>query len=313
MPIPPRLPTISAIGVASWDETYVLPQFPVEGGYETAIETFSGPGGTTANIAVAARRLGAEINFFSAIGSDEHAEQILRALQREGIETRRCIRKPGETDLSVILLSNANAERTIIWRQGPSILRGDRIDIEALFATDVTVVDCVDLDLRRFVTDLPAHTRPGARLIGTLTYLADVVADDKIAIALRHDVLVGNEREYRELLGEGDAVKCASSMAELMRGANLRLAVMTRGERGSLAIQQDRTIAVPARSVRAADSTGAGDAFAGALAFALALRWDIEESLRFANTVASFAVTAIGAQSGLPTLTETLHAMDPAR
>jgi ribokinase len=257
-----------------------------------------------------ARRLGASVDLFSAVGSDDRGTEILGRLRGAGIETSGILHEPGDTDLSVILVSEKTAERTIIWKMGRHLQRGDRIDVDRLFATDMTVVDCIDLDLRRFLTDLPAHTRPGARLLGTLTYLADVVADDKIEIALRHDVLVGNEREYCELLDCCDTEQNLHAIAKFMSGTNLRLAVMTRGEQGCVAILQNRTISVPARRIEAVDTTGAGDAFAGALAFALALRWEIEYALAFANTVGGFAVSAIGAQAGLPSLTDAIRAMD---
>ena len=83
---------------------------------------------------------------------------------------------------------------------------------------------------------------------------------------------------------------------------------MTCGDRGSVAVTRDQAIRVPARPVAAADATGAGDAFAGALAYAQALRWDIARSLTLANAVASLVVTAIGAQTALPTIDKAIAA-----
>jgi len=308
MTLAARVPTISAIGVVSWDEIYVLDRYPHEGHFSLISDMYSGPGGTTGNIAAAARQLGANVSLVASVGEDERGDRILDSLGAAGIDTSGCLRRGGETDLSVMLVSGDSAERTILWMQAPTIKRRDRIDIDVLFQADITVIDCVDYDLRRFLTDLPAHTRPSARLLGTLTYLADVVADDKLEIALRHDILVGNEREYRKLIGCDDAEYCLSAVASAMPGANLRLAVMTCGYRGSIAATRDQVISVPTRQVRAVDATGAGDAFAGALAYAQALRWDLERSLRFANTVASTVVTALGAQTALPSLPDALVA-----
>ena len=301
-----RIPSIAAIGVVSWDEIYVLERYPLEGHFSIISDIYSGPGGTTGNIAMTARHLGANVSIVASVGRDERGNRILESLDTAGIDTRGCLRHDGETDLSVMLVSGDTSERTILWKQAPTIKRRDRIDIDAIFCADITVIDCFDHELRRFLTDLPAHTRPGARLLGTLTYLADVVADDKLEVALRHDILVGNEREYRELVGCDNADHCLRAVGNSMTGANLRLAVMTRGDQGSVAVTRDQLIAVPARPVEAVDATGAGDAFAGALAYAQALRWDLERSLRFANAVASSVVTAVGAQTALPTLADSL-------
>jgi ribokinase len=308
MTAPARVPSISAIGVVSWDEIYVLDRYPHEGQFSLISDIQSGPGGTTGNIAMAAGKLGAEVKLVASVGQDDRGNRILDSLVAAGIDTSGCQRHEGETDLSVMLVSGETAERTILWKQAPTIKRRDRIDIDALFQADITVIDCVDFELRRFLSDLPAHPRPAARLLGTLTYLADVVADDKLKIALRHDILVGNEREYQELVGCDNAEYCLSAVASAMPGAHLRLAVMTCGDRGSVAATRDQVIRVPARRVAAVDATGAGDSFTGALAYALALRWDLERSLLFANSVASFVVTTIGAQTSLPSLAEVLAA-----
>jgi ribokinase len=301
-------PRITAIGVVSWDEFQVVDRYPAEGGHAFITETFSGPGGTTANMAMTARRLGARVSLHALIGGDNRGDLIMRALGDAGICTDGCLRTSDETDLSLMLVSRETSERTIFWSQRPSIKRRDRIDIDALFDADVTVIDCVDYELRKFLTDLPAHTRPAARLLGTLTYLADVVAHDKLDVALRHDVLVGNEREYRNLVGSDCADNCLERVAKAMPGHNLRLAVMTRGDRGATAVTRDEFVSLPARKVKASDTTGAGDAFAGALAFAAACRWDIERSLKFANAVASIVVTEIGAQTTLPSYANALAA-----
>lgn len=301
-----RVPTVSAIGVVSWDEIYVIERYPHEGHSSLISDSFSGPGGTTGNIAMAARKLGANVSLVALIGKDVRGDQILDSLSTAGIDTRGCLRGDSDTDLSVMLVSDETAERTILWKQAPTIKRRDKIDIDALFSADITVIDCVDYDLRQFLADLPAHTRPTARLLGTLTYFENVVADDKLEIALRHDILVGNEREYKELIGCDDAEHCLRTVANAMPGASLRLAVMTCADHGSIAAMRDRVIRVPALPVPAVDATGAGDAFAGALAYSQAMRWNLERSLRFSNAVASAVVTAIGAQTSLPSLGDAL-------
>ena len=303
------VPSISAIGVASWDESYLVDHFPLEGDYAVVRDAVTGPGGTTSNIAMTARTLGADVTLIAKFGNDDKAEAIVHGLLEAGIRTDASLRGGSESDHSIVVVSRATSNRTIIWKPGDQVKRGDRLDIDGLFNADLTVIDCTDYELRKYLVDLPAHTRPDARLLGTLTDLAYVVADDKVDVALRHDVVVGNEREYQQLVGKPDPTDCLRSIGDRMSGSNLRLAVMTCGSRGSLATIGNESYSAPARPVQPVDTTGAGAAFAGALAYALALRWDPAKSLGFANTVASFVVTTLGAQSSLPSLSQVLDTL----
>jgi ribokinase len=294
--------------VLSWDDLYLLDHYPPEGGFSRVCAAVAGPGGTTGNLAMTARSLGATVSLFAKVGSDAAGKEMLRSLAEAGIDCAGLVTDPGPSDRSILLVSTRSAERTILWQQAPYLRRGDRIDLATLLGADVTVIDCIDLDLRRFLTDLPAHTRPNAQLIGTLTYLANVDAADKVEIALRHDVLIGNEREYRDLIGLADASKCLRTVQWQMAGANLRTAVMTRGPHGAMAATRDSICSVHASGVDAIDTTGAGDAFTGAYAYAFAKRWELERSLSFANAVAGLVVSSLGAQTGIPTLSQALAA-----
>jgi sugar/nucleoside kinase (ribokinase family) len=205
-----------------------------------------------------------------------------------------------------MLVSAETSERTILWERGPSLERGDRVDIDRLFRADLTVIDSPDYELCRFLTDLPAHTWPHARLLGTLSYLADVVAYDKVDVACRFDVLVGNEREFCLLTGASTPIDAFESIVERMSGSNLRMAIMTRGDRGAVGATAHKHIQVNAVSSDLVDTTGAGDAFAAGLSYAVSLRWPLDASLNLANAVAGYAVGALGAQTALPSLVDAL-------
>jgi len=302
--LPPfsKQPRIAALGVASWDELRVLDRYPGEGGWTYIRSSECTLGGTTANLAVAASRLGSDVSFFAKISDDETGDRTLAALAGTGVDCSQVQRAPGQPDISIVLVSAETGERTILWQQGPYLQRGDAIAIDHLFGAELTVVDTPDLPLRRFLTDLPAHTRPNARLLGTLSYFATAIDEDKIEIALRHDVLVGNEREYAALTGHADPVVAFDAVCAAMSGSNLRMAIMTRGPRGCIGRTRSEQIDVPAFPVTVIDSTGAGDAFAGAVAFAQALHWPLKQTLDLALTTASFVISGLGAQRTQPNL-----------
>jgi ribokinase len=84
------------------------------------------------------------------------------------------------------------------------------------------------------------------------------------------------------------------------------MAIMTRGDRGAVGATAHKHIQVNAVSSDLVDTTGAGDAFAAGLSYAVSLRWPLDASLNLANAVASYAVGALGAQTALPSLVDAL-------
>jgi sugar/nucleoside kinase (ribokinase family) len=95
-----------------------------------------------------------------------------------------------------------------------------------------------------------------------------------------------------------------------MPGANLRVGVVTGGSEGATAFTRGDCWDAAAFPIDAVDTTGAGDAFAGAIAYAMALRWDWPAALRFANAVAGLSTRALGAQTALPCLPEVAELLD---
>ncbi len=292
---------ISAIGIASLDTILEADSYPVESGCAFVLDSVQLPGGTTANSAVAAHRLGAEVALTTRIGADAEGDRLANMLESEGLSLQSVGRDPNrETDVTTLIVSRASRERTIFWKQGARPQRGMKIDIESLFGADTCLIDVDDLDLYRFLIDLPVHTRPGATLLGTLTYLdRDSSLTDEILA--RVDAVVGSSRDARALLDASSDHDAARQLQRSMVGSNLRLAVITQGDEGAVGITRDQIWQARAARVSPIDTTGAGDAFAGALAFMLAKRSPIEESLRFASVVAGLSTTAIGAQTALPT------------
>ena len=308
-------PRVALLGCASWDRLLLLDRHPVPGDQALVLGELSAPGGTTTNSAVALARLGAEVRIVTAVGDDAEGRLLRAALEAEGVDCGWIVVRAGErTDLATVLVADDPPDRTILWHQGAQVVKGDRLDIAALFAHDLVVVDLPDIPLTAFLTDLPAHTEPRARLLGTLTYLADAEPRLGLELALRCDAVVGCQRDL-ETLTETDALGPAvARLQQGMRTANLRTAVVTRGAAGCLLIEADSVSSHPAYLVEAVDPTGAGDAFAAGTAFGMACRWPWPRTVRLANAVGAISVGALGAQTALPSLAQAeafLAARDP--
>jgi ribokinase len=290
-------------------------EYPPVGEQADVLEEVSAPGGTTTNTAVALARLGARVAIATAIGDDERGASLRHSLEEAGIDTGWLTVKAGlNTNLATVVVSRQPLERTIFWEQGAQLVRGDRLDIAGLFGGDVLVVDVADVSLRRFLVDLPAHTVPTARMLGPLTYLADKELPDAFDLALRHDTIVGDERDLLAVTGTWTLSDAVTAVQSRMRGADLRAALITRGSEGCRVVTEAKSLNVPAFGVEVVDPTGAGDAFVAGVSWGMAQRWPWPEVGRFANAVGALACCSLGAQASLPSLdeVETLLASTPA-
>jgi ribokinase len=145
-----------------------------------------------------------------------------------------------------------------------------------------------------------------ARAANVLTMLtpapAEHVTDELLALC---DVCVPNKTEISALTGhtietEADAVRAA----ERLRDRGVKRVALTMGGKGVLILDQSGATRISATKVKAVDTTGAGDAFAAALAVSLAEGMSFVDSARRASTVAAFSVTRIGTQTSFPSLQE---------
>lgn len=260
---PAKAPRVAAIGLASWDRLLVVDRYPGPGGYAIVNTDVASAGGTTANAAVALARLGADVFLRARVGDDAAGRALTDAIRAAGVDASGVMAQPGQpTDAATVIVSRRPPDRTILWHQGARLVRGDRLDVPHLFGHDVVLLDVDDVPLRRFLVDLPAHTLPGARLLGTLTYLHDPAIPDAFDLLMRHDAVVGNERELCAITGQSDLEAAIAAVRGRMRGENLRAAIVTRGAAGSLAVTVNERWDVRALPVDVVDTTGAGDALA---------------------------------------------------
>ncbi len=297
-----RQPRIAAVGMASWDHILVVGKYPEPGSYQIVRHESELPGGTTTNSAVALARLGATISLTAMIGADDVGARLRASLESEaGIHTEGlAVRTDQATDASTIIVSSSPPERTILWHQGAGLRRGDRLDITSIFNHDLVLFDVADAPLRRWITDLPAHTAPRGQLLGTLTYVAGSGEPDSLEVVLRHDAVVGSERETLLLTGCDDLDAASVAIGTLMRGSNLRTWIISRGAGGCRIVTAEDVHDLAAFPIDPVDVTGAGDAFAAGIAYGMALHWDWVRTGRLANAMGALATRDLGAQRALP-------------
>jgi sugar/nucleoside kinase (ribokinase family) len=300
-----KRPTLGVVGIVSWDTILAVDRMPGPGGFALVSAAHELPGGTSANAAASAASLGARVELISAVGDDPVGIRLVEALTNARIDCSRVKIDPVEpTDQTTVITSADPPDRTIFWRKGAIPRRGDRIDIDRLFTRDLVLLDSVDPLLRRFLFDLPVHTYPDVKILAPMTYVIDFPGEDELDSVIRCDALVGSAQELRLLSGSESVDEAIAFMQARMRVSNLRSVAVTLGANGALAFDEIRVYRSPAIEVEVVDTTGAGDAFAGAFGVGLACRLDLPDALELANCVAALSVQSLGAQTGLPTFEE---------
>lgn len=252
-------------------------------------------GGTVANVACAASRLGARVASFGRVGSDA-AGAVLRAdFSAFGVAIDY-VAAAGHPSAAAMIMVDAAGEKALIYAPMPA----DPLDTARLAeaAANSRVVYAMPYDLNEF------------RLISDIAHQhgADVAIDIEAAVApdserldallSLSDIVFMNEGGFRAT--QAGEVTEATVRPLLDRGP--RLVVVTLAEKGALAVTRDAAVRRAAYPARLVDATGAGDCFNGAFLAATFAGRSLADSLAFACAAASLAVEAVGARSGIPTV-----------
>jgi ribokinase len=277
---------IAVVGSINLDLIVSVERHPAPG--ETVIggDCRQLPGGKGANQAVAAARLGSAVAMVGRVGDDAQGAWLRGALAGDRVDvTQVRVDRDAPTGMALIAV-DATGENTIVVSPGANARVSARDVAKA--GELVSEADVVLLQ-----HEVPSEAVAAAiAAAGGLVVLNPAPAR---GLAGPVDVLVPNRGELEALAGgSGDPLMLARSVA----GA--RAVVVTLGADGAVVVEGERFERVPAPRVKVVDTTGAGDAFCGALAQALAEGAQLVEAARWAVRVAAVSVTRHGAQGGLP-------------
>lgn len=276
------------------------PRFPAEG--ETIVGSMfkSGPGGKGSNQAVAAKRAGGNVSFISRLGDDVFGSVALDFYKGEGIDTSAIIiDKDSYTGAAMITVNDVTSQNEIVVVLGAcSKFTSDeiqRIDPE---------IEASDIVLCQLETNLEAtlEVLTKAHAKGKLTILNPAPAcalPDSIFSSL--DYITPNETEAELLTGIAVTDReSASKAADVFLSKGAKNVIITLGKNGYYAKNACEEIAGKPIEVNVIDTTGAGDAFNGGFAAALAENMNLKDALGFANTVGGLSVEKIGTAPAMP-------------
>jgi ribokinase len=298
-----RRPRICVVGSSNIDLTVRTSRLPRPG--ETLPgHTFQlGFGGKGANQAVMAARLGAEVAMITRVGRDVFGEQTIANYRGHGIDTTHVRIDPERSTGVASIVVDDQAQNCILIVPGANggLTPQDVREAAPAFQTADALLCQLEVPLE---TTLEAFRV--ARAAGVRTLLNPAPARPLPDELLQWtDLCVPNETESEWLTGSPVATleqAYAAAGAWMQRGA--RTVIITLGERGVLVVDHEGSEQIPAFPVKAVDTTGAGDAFIGALAVFLAEGASLRTAARRANAVAALSVTRPGAQGSFPTRSE---------
>lgn len=255
-------------------------------------------GGKGANQAIAASRLGADVTFITCVGNDASGERLTRQFAADGMDISRVKISSSPTGTALIFVDD-NAENCIAVAPGAN---------EDLLPEDVAgAADCISASafmLLQLETPVPTIVKAvelaykaGVKVILNPAPMREIPED----IFSKLHIITPNETEAEALTGvtirdEADARRAA----DILMGKGVGNVIITMGSAGSLVCTAEGTHLIPARKVKAVDTTAAGDVYNGALVTALAEGRTIAEAAAFATKASAIAVTRMGAQTSAP-------------
>jgi ribokinase len=269
------------------------------------------PGGKSANQAVAAGRLGGNVGLIGAVGRDSNGDMLLASAGAAGVDVSR-VRRSGDVETGVAVVTvDAHGENSIVISAGANgtVAPADVSAAQDVFDGAAVVCLCLEVSLETVEAAARAGHDAGATVLLNLSPYAPVPE----GLAEAADVLLVNAHEASQFLGGADIPGPDADAADwepvLLKFVEHRLdrAVVTLGAHGSvvldsLAEEGRRITRIAPTKVDAVDTTGAGDAFTGALAARLAAEETLAEAAAFASVAAALATTRKGTQAAYPSL-----------
>lgn len=293
---------VLVVGSANADLTVRVERRPGAGETVLGTDLVESAGGKGANQAAAAARIGGRTALLARVGGDAFGEMLLAAQRAAGTDVAPVIVDDAARSGTAMIIVDPDGDNSIVVSPGANaaLSPGDVAAAQETIAAASVVSLQLEIPMESVRAAAAAAERAGTRVVLNPSPAPEVaLAPELLAVA---DPLVVNEHEARQLSGRADG--SPAEWAQALREQGARSVVITLGGDGALVLDASGSEDIPGVRVKAVDTTGAGDAFTGALATRLARGDALPEAARFAVRVGAAAVTKPGAQPSYPTLAE---------
>ena len=277
---------IVVVGSANRDLIVTTDELPSRGETVSGSGHVEAPGGKGANQAVAAARLGAEVAFVGRVGADEASRMLAAAFAEDGVDgTHLAVTHLAPTGLALITVDRAG-DNTIVLSPGANHLVATSDVIHATSLLRSAAVTLLQLEIPIGTVADAAKAAGGTVILNAAP--AQPLPDELLGAV---DVLVVNRSELETLTGSDDPT-AASHLP-------VSTTVVTLGRDGAALVVAGKVTVYPAPDVEVVDTTGAGDAFCGALAAGIDAGLEIANAVPRAVAAAALATTALGARTAM--------------
>lgn len=299
----PPTPTPQIIVLGSSNSDYLMkgPRFPRPGETLKGSEFLAAAGGKGANQAVAAARLGVSTALISAVGADDRGRHLMDGLRKEGLDLQRVIVSPEHETGAALVLVDAAGEKIIVAIAGANAAL-DVAQVEAssaLIRSGEVLLTQFEAPLEAVLAGMRLAREAGLRVVLDPAPALETVPDELFDLV---DAIRPNAHEAAILTGmEVTDRASATRAARALRNRGITVVAVQAGSEGNVMLWEDEEIWLPKVKVSSVDATGAGDAFAAALAVALVEKMEPRVAAHFCNSAAALTTLQLGAQTALPT------------
>jgi len=259
---------------------------------------FTAAGGKGANQAVAAARAGAQVTFVARMGCDDFGAQALSAFQREEIDTQWIVSDPHLPSGVAFILVDDRGENSIVVASGANAaLSPDQIQDQAYEDAEICLLQ-LEIPLETVVHAASLSKKNKTRVVLNPAPAANLPEEIWPHLFL----ITPNQTEAEHLTGiSPNSPQNIAKAADKLLQKGAQNAIITLGAQGAFLATPDQTLHIPAFKATPIDTTGAGDAFNGALSCALSENQALETAIRFACAAGVLTVGKAGAQPAIPT------------
>jgi sugar/nucleoside kinase (ribokinase family) len=292
-------PDAIGIGFAAVDLLLGTEDLPKEDGFSFVHEERLLPGGSCANAMVTVARMGGSAGLIAKMGDDHYGKMFIGDLEQAGVSSTFVSVKPGGTSLHNVIAVSGNGAKAMFSYVGNSLFALSEDEVSAAMLHDAKVLYNEMVPAKPALKLARSCKASGIPIVCNLQVGLGFMAlcgvprteiDEMLKIC---DLFISNQHLMIELADGNDCTEAVSAIYEIYRPSIGIIATM--GEKGSLFLDNEKSLVVPSLDIQAVDTTGAGDAFSGGLIYARFIKGlSMKESLAFATGCAAFKCTQPG-------------------
>jgi ribokinase len=293
-------PKIFVVGACNLDLISYVPRLPSMGETLHGNRFHMGYGGKGANQAIMAAKLGGEVTMVTKLGQDVFGQNTLENFKTWGVNPQHIhFTDQAFSGVAPIAVDTEGHNSIIIVTGANDLLTVEEVESARPDIASSSILVCqLEIPLEISLAALRIAREEGIKTIFNPAPARSELPDEIYQLS---DIFCPNETETELLTGRSvESLEEAEDAAKVLIKRGAASVILTLGERGSLLVMGETTEHVPVDPVKALDTTGAGDAFVGSLAFFLAGGKSLSDSIKRANRIAAISVQSSGTQTSFP-------------